>query len=200
MRTFMIVYDFDGTIYDGDCSLDFYFFCLCRRPTLLRYLPWQLKGMMSYYLGFMDKTKYKEHFFYFLSDIVEIQLWVDQFWRIYERKLKQWYMFKKHEQDVIISASPRFLLEPICNKLGVRDLIASEVDAATGSFKGVNCFGRQKVLLFNEKYPSEQIDEFYSDSLHDAPLADLALKAYIVKGRRILMWPLKKGPCHVEQK
>ena len=33
------VYDFDGTIYDGDSTVDFSLFCLRRHPALLTALP-----------------------------------------------------------------------------------------------------------------------------------------------------------------
>ena len=35
------VYDFDGTIYDGDSTVDFWLYCLRRKPSLLRFLPHQ---------------------------------------------------------------------------------------------------------------------------------------------------------------
>ena len=33
------VYDFDGTIYDGDSTVDFVFFCLRRHPGVIAGLP-----------------------------------------------------------------------------------------------------------------------------------------------------------------
>ena len=33
------VYDFDGTIYDGDSTVDFVFFCLRRHPNVIAGLP-----------------------------------------------------------------------------------------------------------------------------------------------------------------
>ena len=36
----MNVYDFDGTIYDGDSTLDFWYFCLKKHPQILLYLPY----------------------------------------------------------------------------------------------------------------------------------------------------------------
>lgn len=37
----MNVYDFDGTIYDGDSSVDFFLYALKRMPSLIRYAPRQ---------------------------------------------------------------------------------------------------------------------------------------------------------------
>lgn len=38
----MNVYDFDGTIYNGDSSVDIYFFLLKRYPKLIAYFPKQI--------------------------------------------------------------------------------------------------------------------------------------------------------------
>ena len=42
---------------------------------------------------------------------------------------------------------------------------------------------------FNEVYPNETIDDFYSDSLSDLPLARMAHKAYLVKNQKVCSWP-----------
>ncbi|MGN0993694.1 MAG: hypothetical protein ACI4PD_01130, partial [Butyricicoccus sp.] len=41
----MNVYDFDNTIYRGESTVDFFRFCLRKKPSMVRYLPsvfWQL--------------------------------------------------------------------------------------------------------------------------------------------------------------
>ena len=63
----MNVYDFDGTIYSGDSTLDFYIFELRRNKKIIRALPIQVKGFIQYLLGFQTKTKWKEKFFSFFS-------------------------------------------------------------------------------------------------------------------------------------
>ena len=59
----MNVYDFDKTIYDGDSTVDFYFFCLKQTPKMLKYLPYQGFSFIKYLFGFIDKTHFKEKFF-----------------------------------------------------------------------------------------------------------------------------------------
>ena len=93
----------------------------------------------------------------------------------------------KQPTDIIISASPEFLLKPICDKLGVT-MLATKVDNKTGLFDGENCHGQEKVRRLHEIYPGAEIDEFYSDLYCDTPLARLAKKAYIVKGERLTPW------------
>lgn len=67
--------------------------------------------------------------------------------------------------------------------------IASEVNPLTGELLGSNCRGEEKVKRFNEVYPNETIDDFYSDSLSDLPLARMAHKAYLVKNQKVCSWP-----------
>ena len=44
----MNVYDFDGTVYAGDSTVDFYFFCLRKQPGILRVGGKQIKGFFLY--------------------------------------------------------------------------------------------------------------------------------------------------------
>ena len=70
--------------------------------------------------------------------------------------------------------------------------MASPVDPKTGKTIGLNCHGEEKVRRFREVYGDAQIDEFYSDSLHDTPLAKEAKRAFLVKKDEILPWPFEK--------
>ena len=56
----MNVYDFDGTIYDGDSSIDFYLFCIKRKPSILfRSIIKQLSGAILYAIKRIPKEKKK---------------------------------------------------------------------------------------------------------------------------------------------
>lgn len=184
----MNVYDFDKTIYNGDSSVDFYIFTLKKNPKILKHLPKQIFSIILYKLKRIDKTKMKEEFFSFLQDI-NVESTLDEFWSIKEKKIKKWYIEQKREDDLIISASPEFLLRPICKKLGIKNLIASKVNKKTGKFEDENCKGAKKLELFNKEYKNKQIDNFYSDSISDKPLADTSHKAYLVRKDNILDWP-----------
>lgn len=112
---------------------------------------------------------------------------IKMFWDTHEKNIKGWYLKQKKDDDIIISASPEFLLNPICERLGIKNLTASKVDVHTGKYSGVNCHGEEKVRLFRELYGGE-IDEFYSDSRSDTPLAEISKKAFMVKGDKIEDW------------
>ena len=64
----MNVYDFDGTIYDGDSSIDFYLFCIKRKPSILfRSIIKQLSGAILYAIKRIPKEKKKKKYFSFLK-------------------------------------------------------------------------------------------------------------------------------------
>lgn len=186
----IIAYDFDKTVYDGDSSIDFYKYTLRKKPSILKYLPIQIHAtFMHYVLKKWPKVKMKEKYFMFCRDIDNMEAWVNNFWSEHEKKVKAWYNVKNHSRDIIISASPEFLLTPICKKIGVQALIASKVDPLTGMFDGDNCYGQEKVVRLNKFLDSYEMEEFYSDSLSDTPLALLAKKSYLVNGNEIVAWP-----------
>lgn len=182
------VYDFDRTIYQGDCTLDFYIFCLGKYPLIIKWWPKQCYAIFLYKIKRISKTQMKERFYNFLRDINNIEILVNEFWNKNIVKIMEWYLQQQKADDLIISASPEFLLRPICKKLGVRFLIASKVNDKNGNYIGENCYGQEKVNRFIKEYPNEKINDFYSDSYSDTPLAQLATRAYLVKNGRIYDW------------
>lgn len=181
------VFDFDGTIYKGDSTIDFFLYSLYKKPFLIRYLPKQIKGFILYLTRRISKTQFKEYFFCFLSGI-DCEKMVNDFWASNERKIYEWYLVQKNENDIIISASPEFLLRPICERLGIENLIASQVDELTGIFERENCFGEEKIVRLKEEYKMEKIDRFYSDSENDLPLAKIAEHPYRIKNGEVIKW------------
>lgn len=184
----MNVYDFDKTIYAGDSTLDFYFFSLKKNPMLIRFLPIQIIGFIKYMFGMYSKLQFKEKFYSFLKGIKDVDSIVELFWNANQDKIKDWYLKSKEESDVIISASPEFLLNNICRRIGIKHLIASEVNKNTGICEGENCYGEEKVLRFKKYFEKGEIKKFYSDSLSDAPISLMASERYIVNGNNILPW------------
>ena len=183
------VYDFDNTIYNGDSTLDFYFYCLKKNPKIIFLIFIQIFGFIMYKLHIKNKEFFKEKFFVFLNKFNNIDKLVNDFWNKKEKNIKKWYLNQKKDSDVIISASPEFLLKPICNKLKV-NLIASDVDKKNGKFKTKNCYGKEKVNRF-KKECNKKIDSFYCDSKSDRYIAKYAKKAYLVKGNFIKEWDLE---------
>lgn len=184
----MNVYDFDGTIYDGDSTIDFYLYCIKHFPRILKKLPIQFKGFVLYLLKKIEKTQFKEYFYSFLQELDNTDIIIKDFWNLKSKKIKKWYLSQKQNDDVIISASPNFLLYPICETLEIKHLIASNVNIHTGKYDGNNCRGAEKVIRLNKEMPNAIIENFYSDSESDVPLAKIAKHSYIVKKDKILEW------------
>lgn len=183
----MNIYDFDGTIYRGDCTIDFWCYCLCRRPILLRRLPSLLAAALRFYRGTCSREAFKETFYGFLQDLPDPKAYAETFWKRRIHKIEPWYLRQKRADDVIISASPEFLISVACRRLGVH-WIASQVDCKTGRLLSANCRGTEKVRRFLEDYPGASVDAFYSDSDSDAPLAAMATRAYRIKRGKQYPW------------
>ncbi len=175
------IYDFDHTIYDGDASLDFIIYCLKNNPRLWKYLPLMFYTLALYVIGIAARKRLKESAFSFLKDIKDIDTEVAAFWDAHRRKIKKFYIDLRADNDIIVSASPEFLLEPIVSSLGAK-LIATKMNKASGVIIGENCRGVEKVSRLNERYPELVVASVYSDSLSDAPLIELGKKGYMVSG------------------
>ena len=183
----MCVYDFDGTIYDGDSTLDFWKYCLLRHPLAAITLISSIWGLLLYFLGVIPKNNFKQRFYSFLKFVPNVDQQLNSFWVKHRKNIKPWYLKQRKSTDIIISASPEFLLKPICGELEVR-LIASIVDKHTGICISENCYGYEKINRLRSVYPDAIVEEFYSDSASDKPLADIAVKAFYVCGEQILPW------------
>ena len=140
----MNVYDFDDTIYHGDSTFDFYKFCLKKKPSVIFCFP--VITALRFVLGFEKKLVFKERFYRFLTCFSDVDTLVEDFWKTHIKNVKDWYKTQHKEDDVIISASPEFLLTPACRILGIRHLMASRVNKRTGKYTGENCWGEEKVL------------------------------------------------------
>ncbi|MCH5209626.1 MAG: HAD-IB family phosphatase [Oscillospiraceae bacterium] len=184
----MNIYDFDETIYDSDSTKDFYFYCLKRYPKILLSVPGMAWSFFLYILGAKTKTQFKERMYRFLRYVPDIDEALADFWNINEHKIKQWYTSRQKEDDIIISASPEFLLSPICDRIGIKNLIASRVDKHSGLYTGENCWGEEKVKRLYETFPDAKCEEFYSDSLSDTPLAEISDMAKIIRGNELIDW------------
>lgn len=137
----------------------------------------------------MDTTEMKERFFSFLPRLWDTDALVAAFWADRRGRIKPWYLAQKAETDLVISASPGFLLEPICAELGILPPIATRMDPHSGRIRGRNCKGPEKASRFARRFPDARIDRFYSDSMADAPLARLAEAAFLVKKQTLYPWP-----------
>ncbi len=191
----MNCYDFDQTVFFPDSSYLFVMYCLRRYPrAVLKALPGSAALLLLKLLGKSDTKRLKEEVFSFLPYLDDVDGIVQRFWEEnFDACVAEWYLERRRDDDLILSASPEFLLRPAAERLGVR-LIATRMDRHTGEILGKNCHDYEKVTRFYRDYPDGHVENFYSDSLSDSPMARLADRAWIVKDRQTLSpWPEREG-------
>ena len=127
------------------------------------------------YAGFLEG-------YYVNIDTVEED--VKRFWDKNQCKIKPWYDKVRRDDDIIVSGTTDFILDEIMKRMGVKNYVGSSIDKKTGKFKRL-CFLDNKVKIFNELYPGAHIDNFYTDSMNDKPMMDLADNVYFVTGDKI---------------
>lgn len=186
----MNVYDFDKTIYPTDCSIKFCFWCMNRHPKLyFTFFPKALRLLILRKMGKIPEYLLQREFFRYLTLVDDFDEQIERFWDKNEKKISEWYIKQKRPDDLIISASPSCVLEPIIKRLGV-NFMASEYDRKYGVFVNNMMFAKEKArYIIDHGFPV--IDNFYSDSLSDTPLALCAEKAYLVKDKAqtVVDWP-----------
>jgi phosphoserine phosphatase len=173
-----------------DSGSQFMRFTMKRHPKLLRYLPrigFHFARFVRHYR--IQFKPYRGEYYEFILALPDFREEVRLFWEAKaEQALQPWYLAQLRPDDIIISCSPDFLLRPLCEQLGVR-LVSTRVNYGTGRLESYSCYGAEKVRRLREEFGDIEIGEFYSDSLTDAPLAQLAQKAFYVKGEKRTPWP-----------
>lgn len=104
-------------------------------------------------------------------------------------------LIDRHKADgdmcLIVTATNRFVTQPIADRLGVHDLIATDLEenagVYTGKISGIPCFKGGKITKLKD-WLSARGDNtlslsnsiFYSDSFNDIPLLEAAAEAVAV--------------------
>ena len=144
------------------------------------------KGKHKYIFKKGTTRDIKDKLFYFLKDVKDLDKYVKDFWNENEHKIKKWYIEQKEENDVIITANYEFLIREICNRLKIKNLIATEYDFKENKIKGIHSRGENKITLFKSIYPNYEVGKTYSDSMIDKPLLEIGNPGYLVKGNELI--------------
>lgn len=125
-------------------------------------------------LGKLSYAELKQLHSQFMVEVIE-PLWLT----------KAETLLQKHRDSgdtlMIITSTNRFVVEPICNKLNVEHLIATELeqqnDQYTGQVSGIPSYKEGKVTRLNQWLEQSDLDmagsSFYSDSINDLPLLEI---------------------------
>lgn len=188
----MNVFDFDKTIYRVDSTFGFFRYAMRKKPALWRYLPKVAAGAFLYFLHIGDRDRAKSLFMSYFAGLEDLSL-IEQYWDEHIEGILPWYLEAQQDDDLVISASAEQIVGPACRRIGIKNLIATQMDPSTGKLLAGNCKGQQKVEEFRRVYGDAQIDRFYSDSLSDTPLARLAKESYLIVKGQPVPWPEEKN-------
>lgn len=178
------VYDFDGTIYDGDSTVDFVRFCLRRHPSLLTGAPGLTGAALRLAAGKSSLTAFKSTLFGLMARRVSLQDEAERFWQDAGTRanLGEWFQHTPRDLPIVIaSASPEFELTHAAALLGVEVLIGTRCDAITGQLLGANCKGEEKLRRIGERLGEFEIRAMYTDDAKaDGPLLACAREGYLL--------------------
>lgn len=178
---FMNSYDFDDTIIKGNCWRSFYFYCLLHFPYIALLLVVQVFFALFYLLHLVDNRKFSSVMSWYLIFIPNKEKQVEKFWDKNQKRVKKWYLDRRQDDDFVISASPRFLVEPMCKRLGIK-CIASEMDIRTGQYVGPYYYGPMKVYGYELYFTNTPLKAYYSDSFTDTPMWKICQEGWLVEG------------------
>lgn len=192
------VFDFDGTLIQGDSVVALLFYA--RKRSCL-----SLSGMLKagwyglmYRLRLTDALTAKGHSHAFLSRMAEAdrQAFLRDFAgtltaRVYKDGLAQ---IKKHREQgdlvVICSASCQCYMRYVAETLGADALLCTP-SAADGTVTGPNCRGEEKVRrvrewLEQQRLPLDCIAAAYGDTAGDAPILRASRHPALVNAKKKL--------------
>ncbi|MCM1533464.1 MAG: hypothetical protein NC099_02305, partial [Corallococcus sp.] len=113
-------YDFDETILKGNSVRSFFCYCMLRLPYLVLYMPVLLLAVILNGLHMVKSDAYYNMLTKYVVFVPNREKFVKKFWDKNIKKIKSWYLKQQREDDIIISASPAYLVEEACARLHVK--------------------------------------------------------------------------------
>ena len=179
-------YDFDDTILKGNSMTMFFIYCSLRLPYLIIILPVLLVACMLRAVRILSKNSYLHMLSWFVALVPHAERFASKFWDRNMKRIKGWYLAQRRDDDLIISASPQFLVGEACRRLGLR-CIGSPLSPRSARLHGEHVYAEQKVHIYKEHFGNEPLATYYSDSLSDTPMFEFAEKGYFVCGNDVLL-------------
>lgn len=184
----MNIYDFDDTIYNGDTNRDILMYGFKKHPFLvLKALKKAKKLQKDYKRGVIEFERVKEAMLSFIFKIKNYPKFINDFVDSHMKNIKPWYLNRRTQNDIIISASYELWIMQFCKRLGIRYVIATKTDS-DGRIIGKNCKGAEKLKRLASIIPNAVIVTAYSDSSCDIPILESARTAYVVEGNKLITY------------
>ncbi len=190
-----IVFDFDQTLYAGDCTIDLAWFTYKNFPAKIPYIIVQVVAFIAWKLSLLSTQKFKQLFLGFLNGLDEekVNELITQFW-----KTAKWnnevvdVLYQKQQQGftcIIITASPEWFVTTIAQQLFKALVLGTQTSFKNKSISlvGENCKGLQKVIRFETAFGQDaELAEAYSDNDSDHHLFHRAKKSFKIVGKKII--------------
>lgn len=187
------IYDFDGTLYNGETISDFYFFCAKNKKILYLWLPYFTILYLLKKLHIISLKIFKQECFRFFGRRISTDM-VYKFWGVKRKYIFPWVAHelkmdrKRGYYLICISATPEFLLSGIVLKyLKFDAFIGTRLNPRDNrKIMGKNCKGKEKVnrlfqFLRKNNIKDYKIKKMVSDSKADLPLYKLAEQKFTVE-------------------
>ena len=182
----MNIYDFDGTIYNGDSTKDIIKFAFKKHPFMvMKCLRNARKRNRDFLQGLCSFEQVKEEMLAFIFKLENYPKFVNAFVDSHMNKIKPLYKSRHTDNDVIVTASYDLWVNLFARKLGVRNVIATRVDP-NGKIMGINCKGDEKLRRIREALPNIPIENAYTDSQSDEVLLINAANGYVIEGNKVI--------------
>jgi HAD superfamily hydrolase (TIGR01490 family) len=184
----LAIFDLDNTLIAGDSDHSWGEFLVDQNIVDRQlYKKMNDKFYADYESGCLDIFAYLEFSVEPLTQfsLEELDVLHQQFMRdvIEPMKLDQAETLINHHRQagdriLVITSTNRFIVEPICNSLGINEIIATDLQIIdgkyTGKVDGTPTFKEGKVERFNqwlrEQNTNNEGSYFYSDSINDMPM------------------------------
>ncbi len=186
----MRVFDFDNTIYDGESIMDiFLYFFKKDTKTIIKIAPKFIRDFIRYKLDKITVQEamesYGKAFKEYCQKYDNINAEFERFWDLNQHKVKQIYFDIQSDEDIVVSGCPYCLLKIICDRIGIKHYIGSDIDPVKGEINSI-CYKEHKLEVFRSVYGDVQIDDFYTDSMADKPMMDISKNVFMVDGDKII--------------
>lgn len=199
----LAIFDVDYTLTKRETLMEFYFFMIKKKPSLIYHMPISYGSALLYALNIFSAKTAKEKFIKFINGIDEksMKIIVKEFYEkrlnkiIYKDAMNTMVKLKSEGFKIyLISASAEFYLNELYNLKIVDKIIGTRIVVENGRYKneiiGENCKGEEKVKRLLEVIEKQNIEVDYknsymfSDSLSDMPLFKLVGHPYLVNPRK----------------
>lgn len=124
------VFVFEHVVYSGSFEKEFYYFCLRKQISLIKYFFTYFLSSILYFFRLISKKKYYEKRLRFLKDVRDVEGTIGRFWKSRKTKLT---LITSDSGSTWISEYPSILLKELAMQDGV-ELIANEYGPLSGTF------------------------------------------------------------------